>query len=451
MRQRNLATGSAGTPLRSAWNQFVFAFWRRERQLTRRLARAYKPPPARECLHRVGTLACVLTGAGTIDDSTAHAVIEDFRASLAARSLIEGNELLGDPRSAMWPVQSSPPAGPLLAVPVGVAVDGDIEGAPVRFYLSAMLLDQRHASIAFTARFPPTLMMDTGPGMSPALKAMRECTATDDSGASYQLHFSGGGGDDRWEGTLAVDRVLPAGVRWLDVALPGAQPVRISLAPQSATLPSTSVLLPAEEAPERYIDYLTFRLLQRDGPATPGLAASDLVAAGLMAISNPALGRLAAAAEHLGLGMPPDLASVRPGSLPSDWLAMRARHDNHDGPAGAIPLAAELPEIEGTRCFIGGLVSEPDSATLHVHARGWPEPHHLAMSQIDPFRWSARDDLGCSYALDPDGSSHSNGRADMQFRLRPAINPQARELQVILTGKTMQVSVTVPLDWQEGP
>jgi hypothetical protein len=440
----------ARQPLRSAWSQVVFAVWRGTRRLTRRFARAHRPPPARECLRRVGTLACVLTGAGGIDDSTADAVVEDFRASLAARSLIDPRELLGDARRATRPVQARP-TGQLLVVPVGVAVDGDIDGEPARFYLSTVIVDQRQASIAFSARFPPALMHVVA-AMPPVMRALQACTATDDRGARYQLHpGGGGGGGGTFDGRLDVRPALPAGVKWIDVALPGAQLSRISLTARPPALPSMSVALPAGEAAERYIDHLTFSLLQRDESATPGSAAADLVAAGLVETSSPALGRLAAAAGHAGFAMPPDLASVRPGTLPADWLAMMARRDRRDGPAGAIPLAARLPEIEGTRCFLVGLVSEPDSATLHVHARGWPQPHRTVMFQVEPFRWSARDDLGCSYVAEPRGSSHGHDRADLRLRLRPAIDPQARELQIILTGKTAEVSVTVPLDWQEGP
>ena len=48
------------------------------------------------------------------------------------------------------------------------------------------------------------------------------------------------------------------------------------------------------------------------------------------------------------------------------------------------------------------------------------------------------------------GWSFSDATADLTLELRPAINPAARELQVILTGRTSEVSISVPLDWQEG-
>ena len=45
--------------------------------------------------------------------------------------------------------------------------------------------------------------------------------------------------------------------------------------------------------------------------------------------------------------------------------------------------------------------------------------------------------------------SYGDGRADLEMQFRPAINPQARVLNVILTGPTTRVTASVPLDWQE--
>ena len=57
--------------------------------------------------------------------------------------------------------------------------------------------------------------------------------------------------------------------------------------------------------------------------------------------------------------------------------------------------------------------------------------------------------MGGWYLTSEDGWSYSSERADLDLRLHPAIDPQARELQIILTGRTGEVSVTVPLTWQE--
>ena len=88
--------------------------------------------------------------------------------------------------------------------------------------------------------------------------------------------------------------------------------------------------------------------------------------------TSPALGRLTAVAARLGLDLPVPLAEIRPRRLPEDWLGLLARCDRDDGPAGVIPVAAVLPELDGMRCAIAELESEPEWATIRVHARGWP-------------------------------------------------------------------------------
>jgi hypothetical protein len=178
--------------------------------------------------------------------------------------------------------------------------------------------------------------------------------------------------------------------------------------------------------------------------------ASHLVAAGVLGTDSPSLGRLAAAAVRLGTQLPDPLAAIEPADLPASWLGLLSRTDCTDGPTGAIPVAAVLPEADGAQCVIVELVSDSESATMQVHARGWPEPRQPFGVRSDQIWWSVRDDLGGGYVVGEGSSSWGNGEADLDLEIRPAINPQARALDIILTGATTQVTVTVPLDWQEG-
>ncbi len=455
------SAGRAGHVLAAFGNRAAFAVRRMGRRFGGRRGWAYEEAPAQACVRRLATLSAALADAGAIDEVTAESVVEDLRTSLAARSLVDQDELLGGARVARWhgPATQAAPAGPLRAIPVGAKADLQVEGELARAYLGAMILDSDVASLTVTAKFPATLAEETERGMPPEMEVLDHCTATDDRGGTYHAHFGGGGGSDRWDGQFCFRPVPPANVRWLDVALPGADPVRIPLDAAPAALPTTAVPLAPSEAADRFLDVRTVEVLESGWAGDPDdcedpelvTIASGLLAAGVLAATSPALGRLTAVAARLGLDLPVPLAEIRPRRLPEDWLGLLARCDRDDGPAGVIPVAAVLPELDGMRCAIAELESEPEWATIRVHARGWPEPdHHSRWRQAQPYRWTARDNVGGWYLTSEDGWSYSHGRADLDLRLHPAIDPQARELQIILTGRTGEVSVTVPLTWQEG-
>jgi hypothetical protein len=235
-------------------------------------------------------------------------------------------------------------------------------------------------------------------------------------------------------------------------------PVRIDMTASVPALPTTSVPLP-DGAADRYLDSLILdavvrrRSVESDSADEAELvaAASDLLDAGLITPGSPATGRLAAAAKLLGLKLPARLAELGTAVLPDDWLVMLSQWDRQDGPVGAIPLAAQLPDLEGMQCLITGIESDRGTVTVEVHARGWPEQIYAGMVTSEWWRWTARDDDGCLYVADEIQVGHDEESADIKLQLRPAIRPKARTLTISLTGRAGQVGVTVPLDWQEGP
>ncbi len=175
-----------------------------------------------------------------------------------------------------------------------------------------------------------------------------------------------------------------------------------------------------------------------------------LRAAGVLTAESPSLRRLAAVAAEVGEQLPVQLGLIKPEALPPDWLSLLAAADRTAGPDGVIAVAAVLPEVDGAQCVIADLFSGADGTTLHVQCAGWPEPRLNGMVSVERFRWSARDDLGGWYVWGECSSSYGNGHAELEFQLCPAIDPKARALDIIVTGITRQVTVTVPLDWREG-
>lgn len=420
-------------------------------------------------VERITGLAAALTAIGAINEATEVQVLEDYRTSLAVRGMTDPHLIFAH---LPWrpPAQSPQPhsSGPLRAIPVGVVAECEVDGQRGRIYLGALVTDGSSSTLTFRSRFEQPVW--TSAPSQPRhvkmrhvvmLRALRNFAATDNLGGSYNVHFSGGGGGEDWRGRLDISPPPPAGVRWLDLSLPGtAAPVRIPLdaAPPALTISSRS-LDPADAA-DRYLDNCTIEQLQEIRPADdesagdwPGVfdLSAELLAAGVLTTGSPSLARLAAVARWLKRRLPYALGNVEPGVVPAEWLSLLARTASADGPTGVIPVAAALPHVDGAQCVITELESEPDSMFMQVHAQGWPEPHRYGVGRADLLRWSARDDVGGWYTSGESGWSYSNGEADMDLQLRPPVNPRARELQIILTGRTAEATVTVPLDWQPAP
>jgi hypothetical protein len=424
-------------------------------------------PPANSCLLRIAALGRALAAAGAVDDATAADVLADLQAALAIRGLIPTDQLRGSPMrsfaSLYFPGQrlvrapTTPPV-PVRLIPAGTVATCKVQRQRRRVYLGSMVVDGQSAALSITARLVPGRVPHKP--LPVPWQILNNWTAADDQGSSYGIQFNGGGADDHWRGLLHLTPVPPATIRWLDVSLPGAAPVRLRLDGAPRNLPTSEVSLPADGAADRYLDARTAELLashdedgdDEDRGKDPRVAwaARGLLGAGVVGPLNPALRRLAAVATQLGLQLPAPLDAVPAGPLAADWLSLLARWECHDGPTGAVPVAAHLPELDGAHCAIADLQSSADSATIEVHARGWPEPGDSHRPWRELFRWTARDDVGGWYVTTVKGWSFSDATADLTLELRPAIDPAARELQVILTGRTAEVSMSVPLDWQEG-
>jgi hypothetical protein len=453
-----LAKSAAG-PLNQISTRVTFRMhrmgWRWMRLMRWRRRRSEEPAAAQACIDRLQAVAAALMGAGAVSDATAMAVISDLTVAMAARSLIDLDQLLDEP--GFLPAHASAKAhavtGAAQCFAIGITADCRIEDKLSRIHLSALVLSSAQATVEISITFPPDLMMRGPHRMHPLMQALDRVTATDDRGGSYRAHFSGGGGGGRWDGRFHLSPVPPTGLRWLDFTVPDANVVRVPLDMPSAPLNTTFTPLPPEEHADRYLDGMTRAMLvsgDDESPEAP-LTASTLVEAGVLGPDSAALGRLAAAAAKVGIDLPTPLAGIPPQELPAGWLMLPERPSRVPGPTGIVPFVAELPDLDGARCVLTGLRSEPERATMRMHAEGWPDRHfgwHGRMAEV--FRWTARDDVGGWYLAQEAGGSWGGGEADLEFWLAPALNPRAKTLEVILTGPSGEVSVTVPLEWQEG-
>jgi hypothetical protein len=431
--------------------------------------RGYQSPPAEDCLTRMVAVAGAFAAVGAVTAETEKDVVDGLRAALAARSRIEQDALLGYHTFGGVAVMSysgpgghpmrriaggtAAPAGPPRVIPVGASASGEIEGVPVRFYFGVLVIDHSGATLTVHARFPAELEEPDDGRIDSVYDALNELSAVDDRGATYRADFSGGGGVGQWDGRLRLSPAPPPGVGWLDMTLPGTPSCRLRLdAPprdlQVITKPATT------GAADHFLDDETMQLLcsepadlrwVSDGDCDqPPLfqIAGHFIAAGVLGTDSPSVRRLVGATARLGAQLPESLAGIEPTDLPADWLSTLSRADCTDGPTGGISIAVALPEVDGVQCVLGELVSTPESATMHVHARG--------SARREQMWWSARDDAGGRYIVGEGGWSSDDDEANLDFEISPAINPQARVLDIMLTGTTTQVTVSVPLDWREG-
>jgi hypothetical protein len=451
--------------------------WRLTSRWRRRRRRVTEMTPVDLSLERVSGLAGALTTIGAISAATQTQVLEDFGTALAVRGMTDPHTMLGRMPWRPWgrPVQPYT-SGPLRVIPFGVVTDFELEGRQGRIYFGTLVTDAGSATLNFRARLhkpaeesPVTLAQlraaASARSHQPVMSALDTIEATDSLGGTYGANFSGGGSDEEWEGRFHLHPVPPAAARWLDISVPGtAAPVRVSLDAPPPALPVSSRPLDPRDAADRYLDVCTVEQLQQARPGDeeygdwPGLfrLAADLRGASVLTARSPSLGRMAAAADKFGVRRPDPLADIKPLVLPAEWLGQLARADASDGPAGHITIATALPVVDGAQCVVADLESEPASTLLHVHARGWPDSHRYGVGHGELFHWTARDDVGGWYTMSESSGSYSDGEADMDMELHPALDPRAQELQIILTGRTAEVSVTVPLNWQpnllrEGP
>ncbi len=374
------------------------------------------------------------------------------------------------------------PAGQFLAVPVRATVPAAADGGRAETHLITLVIAPDRAVLTAAGRMPrlggraadfpdPGLVFGRPRGSrryreSGVRSAGTEPSATDDRGNRYELNLDGwSASDEDWSGTLEVSPVPAPGTRWLELTMsPDAPAIRVELAGASESDRAVTAPPPAGTPVDGIMDQASRGLLRRAASSHGDLRGEDrfsdvddivaaLDASGALPPGCPGLRRLAALFQQLGIEVPPALTAVRPaGSLPEAWTSVLENRHRRDGPEGTAAVAAVLPELDGARVVLAGLRSGTDDAELHVLAWGWPDwAPHLRAHQEEPLTWWARDNAGRWHLAEMNGGSFGDGSAEFELRLIPPLHPEASALEVQLTGKSGQVAVTVPLDWQESP
>jgi hypothetical protein len=423
---------------------------------------------AEHALRRHSVVAQALAQAGAIDPDVADSITEELAAALFTRSRAGASDMADGLRPERHGPPARPPAGPYLAVPVGITVPGGPGSDLAEIQLFTLVIAPDRAILTTAGRLSrPARKPVRGRRSHQAglpFDGPETPTGTDDRGTSYSMYAdsSSSDGDGNWTCLLSLSPIPQPGARWLELTMsPGAPPVRVGLASRGAGgEPAPGPVDPASPA-ERMVDTVAHRLLHAsltypdDDVSWYDLSeAADIVTAldavGALGAARGAVGRLVALAGLLRVRIPPALSAVaQPAGLPAAWQDMLENRDRGDGPTGLAPAAAVLPELGGTRFVLAGMRSGEAGAVLQALAWGVPQPPHFTFftDAAKQWSWTARDDKGRWHVATEGSGSFSDRHADMELELAPALHPDTRSLEVTVTGPSGQVSATVPLDW----
>jgi len=173
--------------------------------------------------------------------------------------------------------------------------------------------------------------------------------------------------------------------------------------------------------------------------------AEALEAAGALPRNSPAAARLTRLCQRRAIEVRGRLEGPGPGmDLPGPWASVLSHSRPREGRLGIVPAAAVLPEIDGARFVLAGLISGERQLSLPVFTWGW-EPQPRAFRPGQPFSWWARDNAGRWQIGRCPPFSTIPGVVHLEFS--PALHPEATSLDIILTGRSGRVTVTVPLTW----
>lgn len=421
---------------------------------------------ADEGLRRFSVVAHALAQAGTIDQDAADSVTAGLGAALAARSRISPDDMADLLRPRRPGQTARAPAGPYLAVPVGVTVPGGPASELANVQVFALVIAPDRAILTAAGRLRKPRRGRRSHDFTPPLYGSGAPSAIDDLGNSYHVHAdaSSGDSDGNWTSLLSISPVPPAATRWLELTMsPGSPPVRVDLASRSAGRDTAAGPAAAARPAERIIDTEAKRMLHAaltdldEGASWYDLSdmaeiVTALDGAGALRTAGESAGRLVTLAERLGVRVPPALSVVAwPAELPAEWRDILENRDRADGPYAVGTAAAVLPELGGTRFVLAGVRSDAAGAELQALSWGVPQPPHLPFftDTAKQWSWTARDDKGRWHIAAENGGSSDDRHADMELQFVPALHPDARSLEVTLACPSGQVSATVPLDWWE--
>ena len=396
----------------------------------------------------------ILVAAGALDQEYLDGIADDLQTAITARSRLPNwNRRTRGPYHAMvGPSGSLPPppgpAGPAMRVtPIGRTLRVASDRAPSALHLMSLVRTETEAVITVVMRmsWPPdgssTDLEITGAG--PHHLPYDQLWAEDDQRTRYVVRFDeGDGGTAAWRGIARLSPVPPAAVRRLDLVGDGTRLIQLPLRPGPAAVQvAPAVTEPVAIPPgERLLVTAAERILaggdlreSRHGPG-PAELITVLTRAGAIAADSPLPGQLAALCQRLG-GNEHDITIAPAAELPAQWASVIARRDEPVPADGAVPLAATLPDVDGTRFALAGLSTAAGESHLHVVSSGMPPPGLSWWLGDGAGSWHVAT-AGEPYALE-------DGTHAFRLRLTPPLAAVPEALEVEVTGPATRVRGTV--------
>jgi hypothetical protein len=333
-----------------------------------------------------------------------------------------------------------------------VPCDRVIEKGDDTLHVRSVSLDDDSTTVAITYRMQPaqpprrhghTAMMMGGGGFGPGGQ-LHQITLADDRGTKVGTHFSGGGSDQEWRGHLHTDRPLARDTAWIEV-----DGERIELVDAPPVGQVVIEQLPDEPPALRHLWGLVAAPDHFHGPPTdlePAIEA--LMAAGALDPDDPGLADVRAVASMIDPHQhPPGARRLK--RLPEPWRSLLARRGRMDGPTGTAAIGLVTPVFDGIMVSATSLESGEEGFEVEVEVA--PD-----VVMLDPFEdsgvrrtlaWWARDDRGNHYLGQVDGWSGRDGRGSGDISFSPALDPEARRLELLPTAETSRAVIAFPLPW----
>ena len=447
---------------------------------------------------RILVVGHALTVVGALDPVTAEEILTDFRLAETVRWLhrepavqgVTAAEWLTQGRAGLRPKQApvrSPGEGTPgedadhgradRFVPVGLTVP--FRAGAVSGELCLMSFAQTGSGARFIAAWQvrsPSLEVQLShhyPGLIP----VDEFTVTDDRGARYQLDLSPGS-DVAWPNLIRLSPAPPATIRWLDVAPPYRQAVRVNLGSSEPAPAGNAARVSVSDTKLSPGEHLLVMLAERLLTGTPefprrgllaapptsprqvvaggfGVIIAALEAAGVLSPLSPVPARLATLCASLdltghGIAAPPTL------DLPEPWLSLLAHYQRRKPEPtqmreGYAALAASLPELDGIRVTLLGLHHTEGGSALHALVQGRipePRPGPLDIDLNFPLSFWLRDSGGRWHAARPDRCHQAGRERAIRLRLVPPLTRPAEWVEVLAGGRSAEVRATLPLCWR---